>query len=143
MTSPQPQPSPPSNQQVVENLYQSLMAGRLEDILASCTEDTYWVNPYPPERVPAGGEFRGREGVRRFFTGMLGILQIQGFELRQYVAQGDTVVVLGWERTTGTATGRTAENHFAHVYTLRDGKIASVRMYGDTATILGILHPQG
>ena len=55
------------------------------------------------------------------------------FEPREFVAQGDTVVVVGYERTRVKPTGRTFEQEWAHVYTLRNGKIAKGRFIEDTA----------
>jgi uncharacterized protein len=40
---------------------------------------------------------------------------------------------VGYERTRVKATGRTFEQEWAHVYTLRNGKIAKGRFIEDTA----------
>jgi uncharacterized protein len=50
-----------------------------------------------------------------------------------FVAQGDKVVVLGYERSIAKSTGRSLEQEWAHVYTLRDGKIAEGRFFEDMA----------
>ncbi len=60
-------------------------------------------------------------------------LEFERFEPREFVAQGDTVVVLGYERSLVKPTGRAFENEWAHVYTLGDGKIAKGRFFEDTA----------
>ena len=57
------------------------------------------------------------------------------FEIHDYIAQGDRVVVLGHERQRVKATGLTVENDFAMVFTIRDGKIARFRNYEDTAGV--------
>ena len=49
------------------------------------------------------------------------------------IAQGDIVVVLGHERSIAKPTGRSFEQEWAHVYTLRDGKIATGRFFENTA----------
>jgi hypothetical protein len=41
--------------------------------------------------------------------------------------------VLGEERSLVKPTGRAFENEWAHVYTLRNGKIAKARFFEDTA----------
>ena len=43
------------------------------------------------------------------------------------------MVVVGDERSLVKPTGRTFEQEWAHVYTLRDGKIAKFRAFEDTA----------
>jgi ketosteroid isomerase-like protein len=83
--------------------------------------------------IPFAGTRRGREGVAQFFSLVGETLEFQQFEPREFVGQGDNVVVLGYERNLIKLTGRTFEQEWAHVYTLRDGKIAKHRGFEDTA----------
>ena len=83
--------------------------------------------------IPFAGTRHGREGVAQFFSLVGETLEFQQFEPREFVGQGDTVVVLGYERNLIKPTGRTFEQEWAHVYTLRDGKIATGRLFEDTA----------
>lgn len=48
------------------------------------------------------------------------------------VAAGDTVLVEGRYRATARATGKPFDAQVAHVYDLRDGKIARFQQYTDT-----------
>jgi len=43
--------------------------------------------------------------------------------------------VLGSETCTVLATGRTVTQHWSPAYTLRDGKVATIRLFEDTATV--------
>jgi uncharacterized protein len=83
--------------------------------------------------IPWAGTHRGRDGVGEFFSLLGQNLDFEQFEPREFVAQSDTVVVLGDERSLVKPTGRTFEQEWAHVYTLRDGKIAKGRFLEDTA----------
>jgi uncharacterized protein len=83
--------------------------------------------------IPFAGTRRGREGVAQFFSLVGETLEFQQFEPREFVGQGDTVVVLGYERNLIKPTGRTFEQEWAHVYTLRDGKIAKHQGFENTA----------
>ncbi len=83
--------------------------------------------------IPFAGTRRGREGVAEFFSLVGGNLEFERFEPREFVAQGDTVVVLGFERSLVKPTGRTFEQEWAHVYKLRDGKVAEFLALEDTA----------
>lgn len=66
---------------------------------------------------------------------MAGSVDIVEFQPLQFIAQGDTVVVLGREKVKVKATGKTFETHWAHAFTVKGGKIAKVQEYTDTATI--------
>jgi ketosteroid isomerase-like protein len=44
-------------------------------------------------------------------------------------------VVLGFEKVRSKRTGRSFENHWAHSFTLADGKIIKFREYAKTAAV--------
>jgi uncharacterized protein len=67
-------------------------------------------------------------------------LEFEQFEPREFIAHGDTVLVLGYERSLVKSTRRVFEQDWAHVYTLRGGRIAKCRIYEDTAAQLEALH---
>ena len=62
-------------------------------------------------------------------------VEFESFEPREYVAQGDKVVALGTERGRVRATGKTFDNPWALVFTVRDGLITEFRGYEDTAAV--------
>jgi ketosteroid isomerase-like protein len=74
-----------------------------------------------------------REGIEEFYSLVGETLEFEQFEPREFVAQGDMVVVVGYERSVVKQTGRRFEQEWAHVYTLRDDKIATGRFFENTA----------
>jgi uncharacterized protein len=56
-------------------------------------------------------------------------------QFREFVAEGDRVLVLGWERAKIKATNRTYETDWIHVFTFRNGKASKFREYTDTQAI--------
>jgi ketosteroid isomerase-like protein len=93
--------------------------------------------------IPGAGTRHGHEGVAEYFSLLDENLEFEQFEPREFVAQGDTVVVVGFERSVSKATGHTIEQEWAHVYTLRDGKIAKGRYFEDTAAQVAAFHRRG
>lgn len=57
------------------------------------------------------------------------------FEPQEFVAQGDKVVSLGHYTWRTKTTNRDFESDFAHVFTVRDGKIVGFREFMDTVTV--------
>ena len=53
-----------------------------------------------------------------------------------YFADGSRVVALGVYSGKSKATGKSMSSPFAHVWTVRDGRLASFNMYTDTAKVL-------
>jgi ketosteroid isomerase-like protein len=56
-----------------------------------------------------------------------------------FIAEGDRVVSLGTYSGIFKSTGRSMTSAFAHVWTVRDGRIAKFDMYTDTAKVLEAL----
>lgn len=53
----------------------------------------------------------------------------------EFVADGDKVVSLGNYSGKYKATGKSVRTHFAHVWTLRNGKAVKFQQYTDTAKV--------
>jgi ketosteroid isomerase-like protein len=121
-----------TNVDVVREAYEAVGRGDISALLDLLADDVEWTLQ-GPSAIPFAGTRRGREGVAEFFSLLGETVEFQDFEPREFVAQGDTVVVLGFERNLIKPTGRTLEQEWAHVYTLRDGKIAKHRALEDTA----------
>ena len=121
-----------TNAEVVQGTYEAVGRGDIPALLDLLTDDVQWTFQ-GPSTIPFAGTRRGREGVAEFFSLVGENLEFQEFEPREFVAQGNTVVVLGFERSLVRPTGRTFEQEWAHVYKLRDGKVAEFLAFEDTA----------
>jgi uncharacterized protein len=64
-----------------------------------------------------------------FFSTLASLQDARSFEEREFIAQGDKVVVLGHY----VANGRTIEGDFAHVFTVRGAQIVAFHEYMDSA----------
>ncbi|MFN2508491.1 MAG: nuclear transport factor 2 family protein [Chthoniobacterales bacterium] len=82
--------------------------------------------------MPWAGSFQGHEGATNYFARVGAEAEFEAFEPHTFLAQGDHVVVLGFEKVRSRCTGRSYENHWAHAFTLADGKIIAFREYCDT-----------
>jgi uncharacterized protein len=121
-----------TNAEVVQQVYAAVGQGDIPAVLRLLTDDVEWTLQ-GPSVIPWAGTHHGHEGVTEFFSLIGETLEFEQFEPRKYVAQGDTVVVLGHERSLVKPTGRRFEQEWAHFYTLRDGKIATGLFIEDTA----------
>ncbi len=124
-----------TNLAVVQQAYAAFGRGDIPGVLDLLTDDVVWTLQ-GPSTIPFAGTRRGREGVAEFFSLVGETLEFEQFEPREFVVQGDMVAVLGYERSLIKPTGRTLEQEWAHVYTLRDGKIAKFRAFEDTAALV-------
>src|ERR671916_1050842 len=129
-----------TNADVVQQAYDAFGQGDIPAFLSLLTDDVEWTLQ-GPSVIPYAGTRHGHEGVEEFFSLVEETLEMEQFEPREFVAQGDTVVVVGYERSVAKATGRFIEQEWVHVYTLRDGKISTCRVIDDTATQVVALGP--
>jgi ketosteroid isomerase-like protein len=121
------------NLQVVKDGYAAYGRGDLASLLALLAEDVEWI--IPGAGLPLAGTYRGREGATKFFQKLAAESEVLDFQPREFVADGDRVLVLGSERVKVKATKRTIEVDWIMAFTLRNGQIATFREYTDTKVI--------
>jgi ketosteroid isomerase-like protein len=85
--------------------------------------------------VPFAGKRQGRGAVGEFFSTLASLQDARSFEEREFIAQGDKVVVLGHYVWQVKANGRTIDGDFAHVFTVRGGRIVAFHEYMDSAAV--------
>jgi len=120
------------NKEIVAGIYEAFGRGDIAAVLSPLADDVAWEMPGP---APFAGARKGPAEVQQFFVDLMGTVKIDEFKVDAIVADGDRVVVLGSETCTVHATGRCVGQHWAHAYTLRDGKVTAIRLYEDTAVI--------
>ncbi|MBI3803214.1 MAG: nuclear transport factor 2 family protein [Nitrospirae bacterium] len=123
------------NIEVVQKMYAAFGKGDIPTIINSLTEEVDW-QMIGPKEIPHAGPHRGRDQVAAFFEKVATGSDIQQFEPREYVAQGDKVVALGYYKGKAKATGKMYETEWAMVFTVRNGKVARFREYSDSANLV-------
>jgi uncharacterized protein len=66
---------------------------------------------------------------------LAGGIDFKRFEPREYIAERDKVVVLGFYDATAKKTGRGVSSEWAMIFTLRNGSIVHFREFADAAAI--------
>ena len=122
------------NTRLVQQAYRDFQNGDIRGVLGALSEEVEWVTTQL-SGVPVGGTYHGVEEAGRFFSGLGDAQEPRHFEPREFVAQGEKVVALGHYAWHVEATGRDWESDFAHVFIVREGKIARFQEYTDTAAI--------
>jgi ketosteroid isomerase-like protein len=79
--------------------------------------------------------WRGREQVGRFFSTVAQAQDVIEFEPEDFIAQGDKVIALGRFSSRVKSTGSVSASAWAHVWTVKEGKVTHFREYVDTAAV--------
>jgi ketosteroid isomerase-like protein len=120
------------NKSVVNQAYSNFKSGDINSLLGLMADDVAWTLPQM-EGVPFAGARTGRESVGEFFATIDSSQETLRFDPRQLIAEGDTVVALGNYQWKVKSNSREFGGDFAHVFTIRDGKIVAFNEYMDTA----------
>lgn len=95
------------------------------------TDDIKWVSP-GPKAIPWAGNYEGKQAVAEFFKKIDQNVDFQQFEPREFIAQGNKVVTLGYMQVKSKMTGKSGREDWAMVFTVRNGKVAHFQEYVDT-----------
>jgi ketosteroid isomerase-like protein len=124
------------NLAVVRKAYELFGSGDIDQLMESIDEACEYDVAGPPEKLPWVRVYRGHSQIRQFFSKLDEHLDISVFEPREFIAQGNTVVVLGDEECRVKATGKVYADEWVHVLKIEDRKIKSLREYFHTASAI-------
>jgi uncharacterized protein len=120
------------NIQTVKDFFSAIGRGDREGLLALVAEDIEWI--IPGEDWPLAGTRRGHAGLADLLETASKTMETST-EPREYVAQGDRVLVIGFATGKVKATNKTFEDHWVFAITVRNGKVTNIREYIDTQAL--------
>lgn len=123
-----------TNIELIQRAYGAIGRGDISGLLDLMADDVEIQFPGPPT-IPFAGTHQGHRGVGDFFQSIGANVDIHAFEPREFIADGDVVVVLGNERLSARPTGRSWETDWAMAWTVRDNEICLLREYHQTNAI--------
>jgi uncharacterized protein len=129
-----------TNKQLVMQAYQLFKDNDIKGMLALYADDIEW-HGVESELIPFSGVYRGREQVGRFFSELAQAQDVMMFEPQTFIAEDDKVAVTGRSSWRVKSTGQKYDNPWAHVFTVRDGKVVSFVQYNDTAAAEAAYRP--
>jgi ketosteroid isomerase-like protein len=122
------------NLALVQQGYKLFSQGDIPGLLKLMGPDVTWETP-KLESVPFTGKFQGVQGVGQFFSALAGAIDILKYEPREFIAQGNKVVVLGENRYRVKAQKDEFDDRWVDVLTVENGKITRYEQYGNTAQL--------
>ena len=120
------------NIQTVKDFFAAIGRGDREALLALVAQDIEWI--IPGEDWPLAGTHRGLAGLADLLETASKSIETST-EPREFVAQGDRVLVVGFARGKIKATNKTFEDDWVFAITVRDGRLTNIREYVDTQAL--------
>ena len=127
----QPNSDPSDNITIVQRIYKAFGERDIPRVLSFLDAGVEWGEPANPHN-PSGGTRYGHEGFLNWLKIGQETEEILILEPRQYLANVDTVAVVGYTKCRAKATGKTYDTDFVHVVTFKDGKVTKFREFFDT-----------
>lgn len=122
---------------VVQQAYAAFSQGDVAAILDLVADEVDW-EFVGSENLEYAGLRRNRDEVAAFFAAVAAADAIHVFEPREFIEAGAHVTVLGWEQATALDSTEDFASEWAHVFTVRDGKITRWRGFFNTAARYGL-----
>ena len=128
-----------ANVNLLRRSYDAFARGDIASVLEFMTDDIQFV---VAENTPyyRGAPYVGKHEVGEKVFGRAGA-EWDGYRIdaEKFHDAGDVIVMQGRYRGTYKATGRTIGAQVAHIWTLRDGKLAKLEQYVDTAAMRDVV----
>ena len=120
--------------------YEMFQTGDIPGMLGQLTDDIEWVSAEIAQ-IPFTGTYTGAV-VGEFLSKLGESLEAVRFEPEEFIAERDKVVVTGRARWRARNNGVIFDDEWAHIVTFRDGKIARIRIFGNSAaTLIAVTTP--
>ena len=124
-----------ANTETLRLCYERFIEGDIPGLVEHFADDVDITIP-EIENVPFGGIWHGKSEAIKYFDLLADTEEITDFEPREFITQGDRVVVLGRSTATVRATGRHYSTEWVHVITVRNNLVEDFVEYFDTAAAL-------
>ncbi|MFZ1678201.1 MAG: nuclear transport factor 2 family protein [Saprospiraceae bacterium] len=114
----------------IMDVYSKFSKGDVPGILAMCTDDVVFdvhdnvLNPTPKT-------YKGKAGVKDFFTDLASKNQYAVFQPWRFIADGDDVIILVHAEFKSTSNGKMYKTYYVHHFTVVNGKITSFKGVAD------------
>lgn len=118
---------------IVDKMLSAFATGDVETILQTVSEDTHWI--YHGTQVIPKAEFKGKEGVEKFFAGILNGTDMLKFEPGQYIIQDNVVVILGNEHQRVKKSGKELKQKWVQIYTVNNNLITKMEEFATSEVV--------
>ena len=117
----------------VEKMFSAFGSGDIEKFVETVSDDTVWI--YHGTQIIPAGTFEKKEGVRTFFSNILDKTEIINFEPKQYIVEGNMIVVIGREHQKVKRSGRELKQKWVQIYTVENDLITRMEEFATSEEV--------
>jgi uncharacterized protein len=120
-----------SNLQVIQQAFNDFAKGNIPAIIDTLADDVRW-GSFKIPGAAMSGNFFGKEGVQEFFKHLDEQIRFSVFEPREFIVQGDSVIVLGHQAGIVKSTGKSFDHDWCFSFKMKGGKVQSYFAFTDS-----------
>ena len=128
------------NVKLVQSVYEAFGRGDAPFIASKVRGDARWDFNVGASDVPWHVPVTGPAEVPKFLAAFVENVDLEAFEPRQLIAMGDEVIAHIRLAYTVKRTGKRVDEEQLHWWTVRNGEIARLRHFEDTAQVIAACH---
>jgi ketosteroid isomerase-like protein len=121
--------------QVVQDFYAAWGRWDVAALLALLDDEVEWHFNGRPQDIPFAGRWLGQAQMVDFLQTVALSCDVLEFGPHEIIPLGEHILSLGYEQVKVKTTGRTFETDWAHLFTVRHGKVVRLREFCDTAVM--------
>lgn len=121
------------NLHIIKMFYSAFRRDDLVSMLDAVADEVEWFALGPTSLIPTAGWRHGREEVGHYFAALKQVEDLQMFEPREFIAEGDKVVAIGESRSRVRINEQAINTPWVHVFTFSRARIVRFRSFYDTA----------
>jgi len=122
--------------QKAKDVYDAFKQGNISRIIGELAPTVDWWVAGPSDIVPYAGKRHGGAAVRQFFADLDRHETVIEYSPREFIAEGDHVIVTGHHRARVKTTGKMYDSEWVHIFMFEGDRISSFREYSDTANVV-------
>jgi len=122
------------NVALIQKLFDAFGRGDVQTILDHCKPDCEFYYP-GPEVIPYTGTKRGSREIQTYFDALLNTQSNANLSIKQFVADGDTVVAIGHYKARVNSTGKPIDTPVVLIFQIEGDKVARHMALSDTAAV--------
>jgi len=127
------------NRQIIQQGYEAFSRGDIPAVLSIMADDITFTIPGHP-KIPTARTWRGGKGMQEFFSTLSQEVEFTEFNPREYIADGDRVIVIGSYAGSVKRNGNPFRSDWVMAWRLKNGKAIEFQEFNDT---LGLAESYG
>ena len=118
--------------QLTKQNFELFQKGDIPAMLENMHDNVEWITPGPEEYLPWAGKKTGKKAVADWFSTLNEEVDINTFEPREFIEQGNRVAVLGYSESRIKKNNNKVSGDWVMMFTYKDGKLLRYREFRDT-----------